>query len=229
MSFFEDHPTVISIIAIILGIIGLVWLIYGIWRNVKIRDISEWPKTNAFVLNSIIEPANRAAGSTYIEPRNFVVTKKNSSAQYIPKVAYRYNVDGRDYQSFNVVFSGQKTYNALDTKTIIGQIYPGSIISVYYNPNKPSESYIYNSNTSYINIIIGVILLLLAIYLLYRHVPKSKYVTSTSVKTSDSNSTLTEIVTGTKGTTIKTNKNVGTTKTTGPTISITSTFRRGLY
>lgn len=190
MANFGDFSTINNIVAIILGIIGLIWLIYGIWRNRKINQIRSWPKTNAVVLNAVAEPANASAGNTYIDPR-YIVATVNSPAQYIPIIIYRYNVGGKEFRSNNVVFSGPRSYNALDIKTIMGQIYPGSVIPVFYNPNNPAESYIYNGSPSYLQIIIGIILLLIAAYLAYHNHSQKKYTltkTTTRTRTMEPNS-----------------------------------------
>ena len=166
MANFSNHFTINNIIAIIIGIVGLIWLIHGLWRNWKINNIRSWPKTNAVVLNAVAEPANASAGTTYMDPR-YIVATTNNNAQYIPIIVYRYSVNGKDYQSNNVVYSGAHSYNALDIKTIMGQIYPGSVIPVYYNPNNNSESYIYNGTINYLGVVIGIILLIIAGYILY--------------------------------------------------------------
>lgn len=158
--------TVNNIVALILGIVGIVWIIYGIWRNLKINRISSWPKTNALVLNSVAEPANSAAGNTYIEPR-YIIATTDDQARYIPIVTYKYTVNKTEYRSSNVVYSGEKSYSSIDIKTMLGLITPGSTIPVYYNPSDPSESYIYNGLHSYTGIIIGAVLLALSGFLSY--------------------------------------------------------------
>lgn len=158
--------TVNNIVALILGIVGIVWIFYGIWRNLKINRISSWPKTNALVLNSVAEPANSEAGNTYVEPR-YIIATTDDQARYIPKVTYKYTVNKTEYQSNNVVYAGEKSYSAIDIKTMLGLITPGSTIPVYYNPGDPSESYIYNGLHSYTGIIIGAVLLALSGFLSY--------------------------------------------------------------
>lgn len=166
MGDLQGHITVKNIVALILGIVGIVWLIYDIHRNWKINRISSWPKANAYVISSMAEPANAEAGKAYVDP-SYLIPTVDSGAQYKPQVVYRYRVGDRDYKSTNVVYSGQSTYDAADTKALLGQITPGSMIDVYYNPNNPSEAYIYNGQTSWVGIVISVILILIALYLAY--------------------------------------------------------------
>lgn len=220
---YKQYLTIPNIIGLILGIIGLVWLIHGIWKNIKINNISKWPKTKATVLSALAEPANAAAGSRYIEPQNLVINK-NDNAQYIPRVTYQYRVAGQDHISSNVVYSGQNSYNAVDTKTILGGMSPNSIIDVYYNPNSPSEAYIYNGKTTYTPIIMGLILALLAGYIFWHYNKKGDTIGKTTKFTDLDGPNLTEI----DNNAVKTTRvNTITTTTRGNTV--TPLFRPNLY
>ena len=160
-----------NIVAIILGIIGLIWLIYALWRNSRVNQIRSWPKTSATVVNVFAVPANSAAGNRYVDPQSIVVA--NNKARFTPHVLYTYIVKGKEYQSTNVIYSGANSYSATEIKTILGQITPGETIQVYYNPGKPTQSYIYNGSNNYTGVVIGILLLLLAGYLWYHQYKKS--------------------------------------------------------
>ena len=153
-------------IAIILGIIGLIWLIRTLWGNIKINKIRSWPKATANVVNVFAETVNSGSGSMLIDPNTISIA--NNTTKFIPRVLYEYTIRGKGYQSNNVVYDGPRDFNAVDTKMILGQITPGENIHVYYNPHKPSESYIYNGRSKYTGIIGGIILLLIAGYLIYQ-------------------------------------------------------------
>jgi hypothetical protein len=159
--------TVNNIIALIIAIVGMIWIIHAIWRNWKIGRISAWSKTDALVLTALVAPANLSADNMYIDPKYIIPTVDNS-ARYVPIVVYRYSVGGHNYQSNSVVYSGPSSYSALDTKTIMRNITTGATISVYYNPHNPSESYIYIGTKNYVSLVLGIILLLIAIYLGYQ-------------------------------------------------------------
>jgi hypothetical protein len=210
----EKHFTVANIIAIILAIIGIVWLIYSIWRNWKVRAISSWPKTDAMVVNVAAQPANNNAGNVYIEPSNIIVTT-GDNAQYIPRILYAYRVGGKEYQSNNLVYSGSDTYNAFQTKMMVGQLQPGSTIPIFYNPSNHSEAYVYNGQTNYWGILGGIILILIAAAIGYHHASKTK----TTIKTDVYSPSLTDIDNASK-------RNVVVRKNTTTT---TTGFRRDLY
>lgn len=164
MTNWKNLLSIEGIVGIIIGIIGLVWLINSIYRMWKIRSIESWPKMNATVINAFARPANAAAGNQYIEPDRLIVTT-NSREEYIPIITYTYTINGRAYQSDSTIYSGERSYNSLDTKNMLGNIRPGTIISVYYNPSNPAESYVYNSTANYMSILISGLMTIAGIYL----------------------------------------------------------------
>lgn len=168
MSGFGNGLSINNVVVIILVIVGLVWLIYSLWRNWKISRISAWPKTNATVLNALALPAGGGRGNVYLDPQAIVATTDNSF-QYVPKIVYTYRVAGKEYQSDSVIYSGARSYNSVDIKTIMGNLHAGSLVPVFYNPNKNNESYIYNGTSNYTGAIIGIILLFIAGFLSYYH------------------------------------------------------------
>lgn len=156
--------SVYNIIFIILGIIGLIWLIYSIWYNSKIDNIKTWPRTDATLVNIVLEPESQK--NTYINVEN-LDTFTDQTVRFTPHVLYTYTVGGRTYQSTNFMFGRQKTYDALATRTLAGHLRPGSTIQVFYNPTNPSESYIYNGAHNHTGTWMGLILLALAAILAY--------------------------------------------------------------
>ena len=170
MVYWKDYLTIQNIVVAILAIIGLVWLITSIWRNWKIGRINNWPKVNAVVVNSVVEPEKVSSnfGSTYLDPR-YLLGTTDSSTKFIPRILYRYNINGREYQSNNVIYGPDKAYNSLDIKTLMGNIGPGSTIQVYYNPDNPGETYVLNGTPNYMGALLGLILLALAGAIAYHH------------------------------------------------------------
>lgn len=173
--------TVSSIVAIILAIIGLIFLIIGIWRNWKVRSIRSWPKTNAYVINSVAEPVNDQAGDVYVRASS-IIPVVDSKAEYVPRVTYRYRIRNKDYISNNVVYSGKDKYNSYEINVLLGQIETGSTIPVYYDPNDHSESYIYYGDMSYGNITIGIIMLIIAALIFFKVSKKAKKLYNENVK-----------------------------------------------
>lgn len=224
MESLKDYFTTHNLIAVILGIVGLVWLVHTVWKNMKINKISTWPKINATVVNALVEPANKSAGNTYIDPK-FIVATVDGSAQYIPVVLYTYRVGGKEYQSKNFSYYGPQTYNALDMKTMMGPFYPGATIQVFYNPSNPAESYVYNGKVDHTGVVLSVILLLIAAYIAYRHNNK----TSFKSKAYDDIS-LTELETRPiSKVTFKKNVNSGNIESTRVNTAANTVYRRDIY
>lgn len=174
--------TVNNIVALILIIVGLVWLITSVNRNMKIRNINSWPKANATVVSAMAEPVNEAAGNTYLDPQNIVATT-DSEARYKPQVVYRYRVNGRDYESDRVIYNDDREYTPAQIKTLMAPMRPGATIPIYYNPRDFNESYIYNSETSWVGPVIGTILTLLGLWLAFKGFKKYKKAAAVEAKT----------------------------------------------
>jgi hypothetical protein len=184
MANWKNLWSVQGIVALILGILGLIWLINSLYRMYKINQINNWPKVEAVVVTSLARPANATAGTQYVDPDNLAVTT-NTADRYLPVVTYNYNVGGRDYQSGNVIFHPAKSYSALDTKNLLGNIRPNSRISVFYNPRNPAEAYIYNATTSSLwAILISALMTAIGIYLGYKVVHNPANVSFSSKKPS---------------------------------------------
>jgi len=187
MDNWKDYLTIQNIVVAILVIIGLIWLISSLWMNMKVNRIAKWPVANATVVNSVIEPEKVTStfGSSYLDPR-YLNLSTDVSTKFIPRILYRYTINGQEYQSTNVVYGGDKSYNALDIKTLMGNIGPGSVIQVYYNQSNPSESYIFNGTTSYMGVILGLLLLAVAGAIGYHHNVMQKGKTVYGTPTMDS-------------------------------------------
>ena len=214
MANLGNRLNIFNIVAIILIIVGLVWLIQTLWKNWKINQIRSWPKASATVINVFAEPANAAAGSVYVDPSTIVATTGNN-ARYIPRVLYRYTVNGKEYQSNNVIYSGPHSYSALDIKILLGQIYPNAVIPVFYDPHNPGTSYIYNGNPRYLGAIIGALLVIIGGYILFQKNYKATVksgINTLNKYTKKLNTTVTEALDRTKN-----------------SIIITPTTRGGLY
>lgn len=159
----EKYFNVRSIISIILAIVGLVWLINTIWRNMKLNRVKSWPKANATVVLSSVIPSNHIAGTAPLNPQT--ITIANNNLTYTPNVVYSYTVNGKEYKSEKVLYIGNPSYNARDIVNLMTQLRQGATVPVYYNPENPTEAFVFNVKPSYTGIIGGIILLLLAAFI----------------------------------------------------------------
>lgn len=75
--------------------------------------------------------------------RSEVTTHRGHEKQtmYSPEVAYRYNVDGKDFQGSMVAFGGDFSSNNSSHAYAVTEQYPvGKEVSVYYEPDAPGHA-----------------------------------------------------------------------------------------
>lgn len=158
-----------NIVALILLIIGVVWLIVTLIYNSKVNAIYKWPRVQATIVYTYISSTENSGNNilnTHYTHNQFS-NEDLDKAIYIPHIIYQYNINGTNYQSNRITFGEPKKYNAIDIQAIMSTFTPGTHVLIYYNPNNPYESYIYNGTTSATGIIWGVIFILLALILVY--------------------------------------------------------------
>ena len=160
MANFTKYLTVGNIVIVVLTIVALSWLISAFVNNRKVSNIRSWPRTNATIISALVQP-DKASGNMLIlvDPRS--LTSVDANSKYIPRVLYRYHVSGKEYQSNRFMSGKQQDYDGVTIKTMMAPLNPGATVSAYYNPNNPSEAYLYNGTSSYRGIWMGIILLLL--------------------------------------------------------------------
>jgi hypothetical protein len=150
-----------NITAIILIVIGILFLIYAFWQMWQIHSIKSWPRTTAKVLTAFAEPVNHSKAS--IDPQNIPI---DTNGSYVPKISYEYVVGDRKYLSTSFAYHGKHSYNAQDIKLVMAPLQPGSEIQVLYNPNNYKESYIISGDPNYWNLLIGIVILLVGLFMI---------------------------------------------------------------
>lgn len=169
----------IAIIALIAGLIILGW---ALWRNHRINSARSWPRTNAVIINAVAEITNGPKHAPYIDPST-IVPRQNEKTKFKPIVSYRYIVNGREYTSTGVVFHGKDDYDSLTTSMMMTNLRPGATVQIFFNPNNPSESYLFNGESSSTGIWWGAILILIGLILGYIHKRKVSVVNGTYTTT----------------------------------------------
>jgi hypothetical protein len=139
--------SVIHIIGVIVVIIGLVWLIVTGWNNI-IYNTRKFGQTQGLLTRLGVKPKNSAARQA-VNENPFVTNPQDiplnadPSARYLPVVEYAYTVGGIAYKSDNLVFQGKGSYTAGETRAMLSQLTLGQAVTVLYNVNRPSESYLF--------------------------------------------------------------------------------------
>lgn len=117
------RPILLPLIAIPFFAGELVMIFLGV-RMVTLSKASlDWPTAGGTVLYSEVE-------EDYDSEDGYT---------YYPRVTYQYNVDGQAYESDRVFFGADNTPEE-DAYAIVAQFPAGSMVTVYYNPDKPKQS-----------------------------------------------------------------------------------------
>ena len=101
-------------------------LIFSIWQLLRSVSASKWPKAEGEIIYSGVEEENDVDGSIYFKPN----------------IEYKYSVLGKEYSSkkyafgFNFISAPFRFFS----NRVISKLRSKSVVSVSYNPKKPSES-----------------------------------------------------------------------------------------
>ena len=143
-------------IAIIIGIVGLIWFLREVWVLWKVKKIQSWPRVNAVVLMS--GTSMEGDGNIFEDIRDIFSGKDN----FVPHIKYKYTVHGIEHISSNITYGGDNKYNKDQIEKFLTVFPKGKEIPVLYNPNDPSESYIFVGDHKYYGLIGSIILLIIA-------------------------------------------------------------------
>lgn len=163
---FEGKSQLNIIIAVILAILGIILIIQNIVQNQRLVSLGNWFLTNGIVINAVAQPATAPAGHVPTVSVN-VYQIPDSTARYIPRIVYKYTVNGKEYQSNQLFYGGEPELSSSEIAPFMDKFRVGSAIPVYYNPSDPQQSYVILSKyRNYWGIVFGIILILLAFWVL---------------------------------------------------------------
>ncbi len=123
------------------------------WGRKKAQASLSWPHTQGKVLESYVRQDTR---------EDF--EDNTTTVVYFPEVRYGYTVNGEEYVGRQISFGGVPggTRPSLAQKVV--DRYPeGAEVTVYYNPDKPSEAVLEHGAPSSALLVIGGILLALGL------------------------------------------------------------------
>lgn len=118
----KANPIALGLLFILIG--GFVFFMWGL-PPLKYSNASKaWPSVPGEITRSEVE--------TY---------RKDGKTQYLPDIAYKYNVDGKDYSSSKVTVGDPPFTGSISPARRIQSEYPvGKSVDVYYDPGVPSSS-----------------------------------------------------------------------------------------
>ncbi|RME88469.1 MAG: DUF3592 domain-containing protein [Anaerolineae bacterium] len=109
-------------------LIGIVTLCAGLFTMTKDAGSAEWPATEGTVIYATVEETTR----TYYGGKG----RRTTRTVYTPRIEYRYTVDGQTYTNTTI---GAETSD-IRSGIYAGEYAPGKPITVYYNPENPSDA-----------------------------------------------------------------------------------------
>ena len=155
-----------TIIAVILAILGIVLIVQNFLNNRRLANVENWYLTNATVVNAVAQPATPAAGHVPVDPSN-ITHIPDTTVRFIPRVVYKYTINGKEYQSNQIFYGGEPQLNSSEIGPFMDKFRVGTTIPIYYNPADAQQSYVVVSgHQNYWGIIFGVVLILLAFWAL---------------------------------------------------------------
>ena len=132
-------------------LLGLGVVYYGYRLIRKARASTEWPAAQGTVESSAVdvkrERERDSDGDVHYETK------------YIPRIVYRYQVEGTDYYGEQISFGNTSSRSPNWAYRIRDQYSPGMEVSVYYDPANPQEAVLQPGAkwTTYIVLVIGVV------------------------------------------------------------------------
>jgi hypothetical protein len=133
--------------------IGVGLLFFSIRSRKKAQTSQNWPGTQGTVTVSAVRESSSTNDDGY------------TSTYYYPKVEYEYTVMGQPYTGKNISFGGATGYgNPLQVEPKLASYPVGAHVTVYYNPEKPSEAVLERkAGGSKFMMIVGIVLLVISL------------------------------------------------------------------
>lgn len=119
----------VGLTSVILVGVGLLLLVIGWFQGRDARAAKSWSQTQGEVMEATVE--------TY----QYHSTEGGTSTGYRPRIIYGYRVNGRDYVGDRFNF-GSKVHSNIRSfaENTVKKIPTGTTVTVYYDPQNPSEA-----------------------------------------------------------------------------------------
>jgi hypothetical protein len=135
--------------------VGLgVFLIYRMQQSKKKALVSQsWPSTTGQITES------------HVSRSQSTDSDGDTTTSYSARVAYTYQVGGQTYSGHNIAFGFNPSYSSETKAQADAARYPvGSQVSVYYDPNKPSDAVLERQvSGSKVGLILGIIFIVVGV------------------------------------------------------------------
>lgn len=122
------------IFPLIFVVAGIAGLYFGVKAISKAKESLDWPAVKGKIISSSVERSTRRESTRRSKGRS------RTRIYYHANISYEYSVDGKDYEGSQVRFGGTSSQNSGRVNSIVKEFPAGKEISVYYEPENPSES-----------------------------------------------------------------------------------------
>jgi cytoskeletal protein RodZ len=131
--------SVLSTIAVILGVVGLGVLVWGFLRMRQTARTKNWPTTQGTIRSSTVT-SREAPPLRQEESYDDDAPKPKPQVLYRPRVEYTYTVDGQTYTGTALGRDMVEVSSSQHAKTHAARYVPRAPVTVFYDPNDPSQA-----------------------------------------------------------------------------------------
>jgi hypothetical protein len=127
------------IICGLLVLVGLVLVLNGLRHRRQERASTAWPSVPGRLLSCEIKKQVVTTGEK---------NRRHSYTTYHPVVRYEYEVDGARHEGNRVAFVNVTRSSEAEAQQVVDQAGPGGALHVFYNPRKPKDAVLLNTDRS---------------------------------------------------------------------------------
>ena len=120
-------------LAVLVGSMGLFALLFGIASLVQAVRARSWPTVLAEVTSSKVEEGTSSIGTG---------GNRSSYRSFIPRVEYRYTVEGKSYLSQHILLGGARNPGQDSAEQIVARYPVGARVAAYYDPSNPGRAFL---------------------------------------------------------------------------------------
>ncbi len=165
------------IFAAIMLLVAIGTMCWGLSMIVDAGNNTGWPTTQGVVISASVDKEIRTrTNSSGIRTQGTV---------YVPRIAYRYTVNDQEYTSTTIGYSTSEVRYGIDS----GEYAPGKPITVYYNPEDPSDAVLVTgfSGSVFVPCVLGLFFGFLSIGLVVQELRKRRRATKSLQASQDLN------------------------------------------
>ena len=165
-NLFEDKIKSLGGLFVIM--IGVLIFLFHLLTVKKSNEVKTWKTVEGTIIESTIDRSHRSRCSKPSSRRALIsIETCRDETLYKPHIVYEYTVKGQKYTSNSIRLNAFSwSSSAMDATSIIVSYPLKSTVTVYYNKNNPSESYL-NTEYNSIPLIISIVTILIGLMIIF--------------------------------------------------------------